>query len=68
MIPVRREFPKGVLQLVETIDGEKILIEELPTSSRNRERINTMREQLLILNPKRNIVVSENNAIKRFGS
>lgn len=68
MIPVRREFPPGKLQLFEIIDNEKILIEELPTSSRNRERINSMREQLLMLNPKRNIVVSENNAIKRPGS
>jgi hypothetical protein len=68
MIPVRREFPKGVLQLVEIIDNEKVLLEELPTSSRNRERINKMREQLLMLDPKRNIVLSENNAIKRFGS
>ena len=63
MIP-NRQFPPGVLQLLETIDDEKILIEELPTSSKNRDRMNQMRNQLLMLNPKRTITVSENNAIK----
>lgn len=59
-----RQFPSGVLQLIETIDNEKVLLEELPTSSRNRDRMNQMRNQLLMLNPKRTITVSENNAIK----
>jgi len=63
MIP-NRQFPPGVLQLLETIDDEKILLEELPTSSKNRDRMNQMRNQLLILNPKRTNTVSENNAIK----
>jgi hypothetical protein len=68
MIRVRREFPPGVLQLFEIIDDEKILIEELPTSAKNREKINLIREQHLMLDPKRNIVVSENNAIHRPGT
>jgi hypothetical protein len=68
MIQVRRAFPPGKLQLFEVIDEEKILLEELPTSSKNRERINAIREQLLMLNPRRNIILSENNAIKRPGT
>jgi len=63
MIP-NRQFPAGVLQLIETIGEEKILIEELPTSSKNRDRINQLRNQMLMLSPKRVITVSENNAIK----
>lgn len=67
MIPVRREFPKGVLQLIEIIDDEKVLIQEMTTSLKNRERMNNLREELLILNPKRNIFISENNAVHRPG-
>jgi hypothetical protein len=63
MIP-NRQFPAGVLQLLESIGEEKILLEEFPTSSKNRDRINQIRNQLLMLNPKRTIIVSENNAIK----
>ena len=63
MIP-NRQFPTGVLQLIETIGEEKVLIEELPTSSKNRDRINRLRNQLLMISPKRVITVSENNAIK----
>jgi hypothetical protein len=68
MIPVRREFPAGVLQLFEITENEKVLLEELPTSSKNREKINQLREQYLMVNPKRNIVISENNAIYRPGT
>jgi hypothetical protein len=63
MIP-NRQFPAGVLQLLEIIGEEKILLEELPTSSKNRDRINQMRNQLLMLNSKRNLQVSENNATR----
>ena len=63
MIP-NRQFPPGVLQLLETVGNEKILLEELPTSSRNRDRMNQTRNQLLMLDPKRTITVSENNAVK----
>ena len=61
MIPPRM-FPPGVLQLFEVLDGEKTLIQELPTSSKNRDRINQMRNDMLMVNPTRNLVVSENNS------
>ena len=54
--------PPGVLQLYEIMDGEKNLIQELPSSSKNRMRINQMRNDMLMVNPTRNLVVSENNA------
>ena len=63
MIP-NRKFPPGVLQLLETIGDEKVLLEELPTSVRNRDRMNQMRNQMLMMDPNRTITVSENNAIK----
>ena len=61
MIPPRR-FPPGVLQLFEVTGDEKTLIHELPTSSKNRERINQMRNDMLMVSPTRNLVVSENNS------
>lgn len=64
MIP-NRQFPKGTLQLVEITEDAKILLEELPTSTKNRDKMNNIRNQLLMINPKRNIVVSENNALLR---
>jgi hypothetical protein len=60
MIPPRI-FPPGVLQLFEVIGDEKTLLHELPTSSRNRERINQIRNDMLMVAPTRNLVVSENN-------
>jgi hypothetical protein len=60
MIPPRN-FPPGVLQLFEVIGEEKTLLHELPTSSKNRERINQMRNDMLMVSPTRNLVVSENN-------
>jgi hypothetical protein len=60
MIPPRL-FPPGVLQLFEVIGDDKVLLHELPTSSRNRERINQMRNDMLMVSPTRNLVVSENN-------
>ena len=67
MIP-NRKFPPGVLQLLEIIGEEKILLEELPTSSKHRDRINQMRNQMLMLDPKRTITVSENNAVRHTRS
>jgi hypothetical protein len=61
MIPPRFT-PPGLLQLYEVVGDEKILIEELPTSSKNRDRINKMRNDILMVNPTKNLVVSENNA------
>lgn len=43
-------------------DGTKLLLQELPTTSRNRERIHTMRNDILIVNPTKTIIISENNA------
>jgi hypothetical protein len=61
MIPPRI-FPPGVLQLFEVVGDEKTLLHELPTSSKNRERINQMRNDMLMVDPTRTLVVSENNS------
>jgi hypothetical protein len=61
MIPPRF-VPPGVLQLYEVVNGEKILVEELPSSSKNRDRINQLRNQLLMVNPTKTLVLTENNA------
>ena len=63
MIPPRFT-PPGILQLYEVVDGERVLIQELPTSSRNRDRINQMRNELLMLHPTNIYITSENNAIR----
>ena len=63
MIPPRF-MPPGILQLYEVVDGERTLIQELPTSSRNRHRINQMRNDLLMVNPTNVYVLSENNALR----
>ena len=62
MIPPRR-FPPGVLQLFEVSGDEKTLIHELPTSSMNRDRINKMRNDMLMVNPTKQLIISENHAI-----
>ena len=61
MIPPRN-FPPGILQLFEVIGDEKTLLHELPTSSKNRERINQIRNDMLMVDPTKNLVVSENNS------
>ncbi len=61
MIPPRF-VPEGILQLYEVIGDEKTLIQELPMSSKNRDRMNKMRNDMLMLNPTKTLVVSENNA------
>jgi len=61
MIPPRF-VPPGILQLYEVDGDEKILIIELPTSSRNRDRINKMRNDILMVNPTKTLITSENNA------
>lgn len=64
MIPPRFT-PPGVLQLFKVgKDGVKELLEELPTSSKNRDRINRIRNDLLMVDSTLNLVVSENNALK----
>ena len=63
MIPPRF-IPPGVLQLYEVKGEEKILIQELPTSSRNRDRINRIRNDLLMIDSTKTYILSENNAIR----
>jgi hypothetical protein len=63
MIPPRI-FPPGVLQLFEVVGDEKILLQELPTSSKNRSRINQIRNDMLMVSPTRTLVVSENNTFR----
>ena len=61
MIPPRF-VPPGILQLYEIAGDEKTLIIELPTSSKNRDRINKMRNDMLMVDPTKTLVTSENNA------
>ncbi len=63
MIPPRF-VPPGILQLYEVADGEKILVEELSMSSKNRDKINQLRNHLLMIHPTKTYVVTENNAWK----
>ena len=63
MIPPRF-VPPGILQLYEVVGDEKNLVIELPTSSKNRDRINKMRNDILMVNPTKTLIVSENNAFR----
>ena len=64
MIPPRF-IPPGILQLYQVDkDGAKELLQELPTSSKNRDRINRIRNDMLMVDSTLNLVVSENNALK----
>jgi hypothetical protein len=54
--------PPGILQLYEIVGEEKTLIQELPMSSKNRDRMNKMRNDMLMVNPTKTLVLSENNA------
>jgi hypothetical protein len=64
MIPPRF-VPPGILQLYEVVGDEKTLVEELPMSSKNRDRINKIRNDILMVNPTKTLVVSENNAWRK---
>jgi len=59
-----RFVPPGVLQLYEVDGDSKILLQEFPASSRNRDRINRMRLDLLMIYPAKTYLVSENNAFR----
>lgn len=62
MIPPR-SFPPGTLKLVEYKDGEQPKVHaELPTSTRNRMRIQQMRNDLLMVDSKMDLQIRENNA------
>ena len=64
MIPPRFT-PPGILQLYQVEkDGTKELLQELPSSSKNRDRINRIRNDMLMVDSTLNLVVSENNALK----
>ena len=63
MIPPRF-VPEGILQLIEIEGDEKILLHQLPMSSKNRDRINKMRNDMLLIDPTRNLAVGENNSIR----
>lgn len=58
-----RNFPEGNLKLVEMSGKDVISVHaELPTSSKNRTKIHNMRLDMLMLNPKLDLRVVENNA------
>lgn len=63
MIPPRF-VPEGILQLIEIQGDEKILLHQLSMSSKNRDRINQMRTDMLMVDPTRNLAVGENNSIR----
>jgi hypothetical protein len=62
MIPPRN-FPPGILELVE-LEGKEIVKvhAELPSTSRYREKIQNMRNDLLMVNPKLDLQIRENSA------
>jgi len=59
-----RFVPPGNLQLVEFFGEEKHLLHEFPMSSKNRDRINKMRNDMLMSDPTRVLAVGENNSIR----
>ena len=63
MIPPRF-VPPGILQLYEVDGDSKNLLQEFPMSSKNRDRINRMRLDLLMIYPTRTYVISENNSFR----
>jgi len=59
-----RFIPPGILQLYEVVGEQKILLQELPTTSKNRMRIHEMRNDMLMVDPTKTLIVSENNAFR----
>jgi hypothetical protein len=59
-----RFVPEGILQLVEIAGEEKTLLQELPMSSKNRDKINKIRNDMLMIDPTRNLAIGENNSIR----
>lgn len=64
MIPPRF-VPPGILQLYEVVGEEKILLQELSASSKNRDKINRIRKDMLMVDPTKTLVISENNAYRQ---
>jgi hypothetical protein len=60
MLPPRN-FPEGFIELVE-MDGKEITERhaKLPTNTRNRMKIQNMRNDLLMVNPRLNLQILEN--------
>lgn len=63
MIPPRN-FPESFLELVE-MDGKTVIQHhaKLQATSRNRLRIQNMRNDLLMVNPKLNLQIVENGCL-----
>ena len=62
MIPPRN-FPPGLLKLVELNGKEIVKVHaEFPSTARYREKIQNMRNDLLMANPKLDLQIRENNA------
>lgn len=62
MIPPR-SFPPGILKLIEFNGKVKVrIVAELPSSTKNRLKIQEMRNDLLMSNPRMNLQIVENNA------
>jgi len=58
-----RNFPHGTLKLVEMNDKEIVKTHaELTSSTKNRSRIQNMRNDLLMINPTLDLQIRENNA------
>jgi hypothetical protein len=59
-----RFIPPGILQLYEVSGEEKTLLIELTTSSKNRDKINRIRNDMLMVDPTKTLIISENNAYR----
>jgi hypothetical protein len=58
-----RNFPPGVLKLVEIEDNQVVKTHaEWPSTSRYRSKLQNMRNDLLMINPKLDLQIIENNA------
>ena len=62
MIPPRN-FPPGLLKLVELNGKEIVRVHaEFPSTARYREKIQSLRNDMLMVNPKLDLQIRENNA------
>ena len=61
MIPPRN-FPSGVLKLEECEENKVVFTHaEVQNTSRNRSRLQQMRNDMLMVNPRLNLRITENN-------
>lgn len=62
MIPPR-SFPPGILKLVEFEGNKQVrIVAEYPTTQKNRSKLQQMRNDMLMVDPKLNLQICENNA------